>query len=327
MTAFGKLQKARAFLCPLAVLFITAAAIAQPAPSEPNAVPRMQAVPLPYHQVSFQRDGVELTRYHFGPDLRRPFLFPVIGPSGCSLTRMGHPHDPESHSHHNSVWVSHNDVNGVSFWSDTGGGKIRHKRVIKLEDGDELASILTENHWLTNEGKVLLSEIRKITVMTLKDSEWLLIIDLQFEPKKESVTLGKTPFGMLGVRMAKTIGVNDGGGKIRNSAGKVNEKEVLWKRTSWVDYSGPITSKSMEGITLFDYPGNWGFPTYVHVRNDGWMGVSLTHDAPWEITSDKHLRLRYALYIHRGMKPKQDIEGIWRRFTQIRSKKNLLENE
>ncbi len=80
---------------------------AQEALPKPKPVPRMQVIPMPYHQASFQRDGVELTRYHFGPGLHRPFLFPVIGQSGISLTRMGHPHDPESHSHHNSVWISH----------------------------------------------------------------------------------------------------------------------------------------------------------------------------------------------------------------------------
>ena len=102
---------------------------AQEAPLTPKRVPRLQVIPMPYYQASFQRDGVELTRYHFGPGLHRPFLFPVIGPSGRSLTRMGHPHDPESHSHHNSVWISHNNVDGISFWSDSGDGKIQHKRI------------------------------------------------------------------------------------------------------------------------------------------------------------------------------------------------------
>src|SRR6185436_6103181 len=74
---------------------------------EPKPVPRMQAIPLPRHEVSFQRDGVEIARYHFDPSLRRPFVFPIIGPAGRSLTRMGHPRDPESHSHHKSVWISH----------------------------------------------------------------------------------------------------------------------------------------------------------------------------------------------------------------------------
>ena len=57
---------------------------------EPKPVPRLQVVPMPDDQASFQRDGVEITRYHFGPGLERPFLFPVVGPSGRSLTRMGH---------------------------------------------------------------------------------------------------------------------------------------------------------------------------------------------------------------------------------------------
>ena len=57
--------------------------------------PHAQAVPQPYDQISFQRDGEEIARYHFGPDLRRPFIFPANGPSGISLTRMGHPTDCE----------------------------------------------------------------------------------------------------------------------------------------------------------------------------------------------------------------------------------------
>jgi hypothetical protein len=280
-------------------------------------VPRMQVIPMPYHQASFQRDGVELTRYHFGPGLHRPFLFPVIGPSGRSLTRMGHPHDPESHSHHNSVWISHNDVDGVSFWSDSGGGKIRHKRIVKFEDVGEHSSIVTENEWLTNEEKILLLETRRVSVLLLPDSEWLLIIDIEFKAKDKPVTLGKTPFGMIGVRMAKTIGVNDGGGKIRNSEGAVNEKEVFWKRAKWVDYSGAITNEKLEGITLFDHPDNPNFPTYFHVRNDGWMGASLTFDGPRKIQSNEPLHLCYGLYIHSDMKAKEAIETMWKQFTKI----------
>ena len=291
---------------------------AQEVPPTPKPVPRMQVIPMPYHQASFQRDGVEITRYHFGPGLHRPFLFPVIGQSGTSLTRMGHPHDPESHSHHNSVWISHNDVDGISFWSDGGGGKIRHKRIVKFEDAGERSSIITENQWITNEGKVLLLETRRVIVLLLPDSEWLLIIDMEFKATDSTVTLGKTPFGMIGVRMAKTIGVNDGGGRIRNSEGAVNEKDVFWKRAKWVDYSGAVTNENLEGITLFDHPDNPNFPTYFHVRNDGWMGASLTFDGPRKIQPNEPLHLRYGLYVHSDMKPKEALEAKWKRFTEIR---------
>jgi len=289
----------------------------QEPPAKPKPVPRMQVVPMPYEQASFQRDGVELTRYHFGPGLHRPFLFPVNGPSGVSLTRMGHPHDPESHSHHNSVWISHNLVNETDFWSDRGKGTIRHKRIVELADSDESAYLVAENEWVTSEGKVLLVETRRITAFPLPESEWMLIIDLELKPKDQPITLGKTPFGLIGVRMAKTIGVNDGGGTIRNSEGGVNEKEILWKQARWVDYSGTVKDGKLEGITLFDHPGNPNHPSYFHVRNDGWMGASLTFDNPREIRSDAPLRLRYGLYVHASMKANDLIEAKWRQFTTI----------
>ena len=289
---------------------VVSSAVAAQETTKPKPVPRMQVVPMPYDQASFQRDGVELTRYHFGPGLHRPFLFPVMGPSGRSLTRMGHPHDPESHSHHNSVWISHNDVNGTSFWSDSGKGKIRHKRIVEFEDADERAFLVAENEWINNDAKVLLIETRRITVSPLSNGEWLLTIDMEFKANDGTVTLGKTPFGMIGVRMAKTIGVNDGGGKIRNSEGAVNEKEVFWKKAGWVDYSGAITNEKREGITLFDHPDNPNYPSVFHVRNDGWMGASLTFDGPREIRPAKPLHLRYGLYVHSDIKPVKEIETV-----------------
>lgn len=285
--------------------------------SAPKPVPRLQVIPMPYDQASFQRDGVEIARYHFSPELNRPFLFPVIGPSGQSLTRMGHPRDPHSHSHHNSVWISHNDVNGVDFWSDSGKGKIRHKCIIKFEDMGESSLAITENEWVTTEGKVLLLETRRVTVCLLEDSEWLLIIDMELKAADRAITLGKTPFGLIGVRMAKTIGVNDGGGTIRNSQGGVNEKEIFWKRAKWVDYSGPVTNQRIEGVTLFDHSDNPNFPTYFHVRNDGWMGASLTFDGPRTLEPGKPLHIRYGLYVHSDMKPKDALEAKWTQFSKI----------
>jgi hypothetical protein len=281
---------------------------------KPKAVPRLQAVPQPYEQASFQRDGVEITRYHFGPRLNRPFLFPIIGPAGRSLTRMGHPHDPESHSHHNSVWLSHKNVAGVDFWSDRRLGTIRHKRIVKYDDEGEESTITAENEWVDEGGKVLLNETRRISVVLLEGKEWLLVIDSTFTAKDKPIALGKTPFGMIGVRMAKTIGVNDGGGRIRNSEGGVNEKEIFWKRARWVDYSGAIEDDRIEGITLFDHPSNPNHPSHFHVRNDGWMGASLTFEGPREIPQGSALHLRYGLYVHSDMKPAADIEKQWKRF-------------
>jgi hypothetical protein len=307
-----------AFALLLALSASATATLRSSARQEPKAAPRMQAVPLPYDQVSFQRDDVEIARFHFGSSLKRPFVFPLIGPAGRSLTRMGHPHDPITHSHHNSVWISHNDVNGVTFWGDTGKntGRIVHQRVEKLTDGNSEASVTSLNHWVEDATKkTLLIERRQTTVQLLDNGEWLLILDLQFDANSE-VTLGKTPFGMIGVRMAKSIGVNDGSGTIRNSAGQVNEMEVFCKPAKWVDYSGAIVGKTVEGITLLDHPANPNHPAVFHVRNDGWMGASTTFDAPRTIAPGKGLRLRYGLYVHAGQPSVESLEGRWGLFAK-----------
>jgi hypothetical protein len=283
----------------------------------PNAkpVPRAQAIPLPRHQVSLQRDGIELTRLHFDPADLRTFVHPVVGPSGRSLTRMGHPHDPVTHSHHNSVWVSHHDVNGVSFWDDRGKGRIVHQRVEELGDGPDEAFALTVSEWRTADGKVLMHERRRTAIRLLPDSEWWLVLDLEFRaPGTNIVTLGKTPFGLVAVRVAKTIGVHDGGGMSRNSQGGVNEKGVFWKPSKWLDYSGPIAPGINEGITLMDHPANPNHPSVFHVRDDGWMGAPLTFDGPRAIRPGEPLRLRYGLWIHRGVPSADRIGEQWKSF-------------
>ncbi len=80
-------------------------------------------------------------------------------------------------------------------------------------------------------------------------------LDLGLAPAVETVRLGKTNFGLLAVRVAKTMGVSDGGGKIVDSEGRVGEKEILWRRARWCDYSGPAAPGGVvNGIALFDHP-------------------------------------------------------------------------
>jgi hypothetical protein len=310
------------FFAILFVLSLPSLANAAPA-SKPatRPVPALQILPQPYDQAAFTRDGVEIARYHFGKSLFRPFIFPLVGPSGRSLTRMGHPRDPESHSHHNSVWISHHDVNGVSFWNDQGKGRIVHQRIDAYEDeGGDLATIRSTNHWVDSvNNKVLLVERRRTQFQLLPDNELLLIIDLQFEtpPKStEPVTFGKTNFGLVGVRMAKTIGVHDGGGTIRNSEGAVGEKPIFAKAARWCDYSGPITNQAIEGITLMDHPANPNHPTGFHVRADGWMGTSLTLDAARQLEPGKPLRLRYGFYVHNGQPSVAELNKMWETFAK-----------
>ena len=284
-------------------------------------VPRMQVLPLPGDQASVCRDGQEISRYYFSNDLYRPFLYPMIGPSGKSLTRMGHPRDPNGHSHHNSMWISHHDVNGVGFWNDakSSEGRIVHQRVVRYEDADAEALIEVQNAWVDGAGKgqTLLVEQRAMRFVPQPQGQWLLVLDITLAAQKKPVTLGKTNFGPIGVRMAKTIGVHDGGGMIRNSEGAVNEPQVHEKPARWVDYSGPITATAREGITLFDHPQNPNHPTVFHVRDDGWMGAALNFAAPRTIEPGQPLKVTYGLWVHAGVPTAATIDEQFAAFVKL----------
>ena len=289
----------------------------------PNAkpIPRMQAVPLPYYQVSFQRDEKEVARYYFDPRFNRPFIFPVNGPSGRTLTRMGHPGAPDSHSHHNSIWVACSKVNGIDFWSDVPGpnhGRIIHQRTVKLEDGDNRAGAITQADWTTDGGVVLLHETRGTWVYGLPNNEWLLIVDLRLDPAVESVTFDRAAFGPMSVRVAKSISVQFGGGRLRNSEGGEGEAEIFRKLARWVDYSGLIAPGIVEGLTVMDHPLNPHYPSPFHVRADGWMGAMLSMKESTVVNRGELLHLRYGVYVHAGLPSAGALDTRWKEFTQIR---------
>ena len=99
-----------------------------------------------------------------------------------------------------------------------------------------------------------------------------------------------------------------------------DEKEVFWKRARWVDYSGAIANGKIEGITLFDHSDNPNFPTHFQVRNDGWMGASLTFDSPSQVGPGPALRLRYGLYVDYGMREEEVINAKWKFFADLNKK-------
>src|SRR5437870_1036763 len=95
------------FALSFSIVLSVASAGAEAVLPDAKAVPRVQVIPLPDFQASFQLDGRELTRFHFDPKSKRPFWHPVQTTLAPSLVRIGHPHDPVSHRHHYGMWITH----------------------------------------------------------------------------------------------------------------------------------------------------------------------------------------------------------------------------
>jgi hypothetical protein len=153
-------------------------------------VPRCQVIPQADHQVAFLIDGRERLRWHHGPSYPRPFFYPLLGPSGSSLTRMGHPGAP-NHDHHRSVWFAHNKVLGIDFWSDSTEARIRQQHWLAYADGDEEAAMAVQLGWYDGHDPQPLVEQELIAaVRPGGEGETLLELQASFRPRAESLEFG-----------------------------------------------------------------------------------------------------------------------------------------
>ena len=275
---------------------------------EPAKLPRCEIIPQADHQVSFQIDGVEKLRWHFGPKYPRPFFFPFNGPSGVSLTRMGHP-GAENHDHHRSVWFAFAKLNGIDFWSDKTKALVRQKHWYAYRDGDDEAVMSSKLGWYDAENREVMEQDVVAAIRPMDDGEMALEIQTTLRPPKnvELVELNQTNFGVLAVRVAKSLSEHFGGGQLTNSDLKKGEPEIFGKQAKWMDYSGTVrvgkgagSKSTTEGITFFDHPSNLRSPCHWHVREDGWMGASLCMKKGHSLTPTKTLTLRYLLHAHAG---------------------------
>ena len=272
----------------------------------PYEFPLCQIVPLPDNQASLQIDGVERTRWHFDARYPRPFFYPFNGPSGETLTRMGHPGAP-NHDHHRSVWWAHAKVDGENYWGDETKARIRQTQWLAYADGDAEAMMATRAGWFNAAGKEILQQEMVASVRPAPEGETFLELQSTFTPIDKPVTFEQSNFGVLAVRVAHGVAAFWGAGKITSSEGTEGEPQIFGQSAAWMDYTGVVPRRVKgkrvaitEGITYFDHAKNPSYPSHWHVREDGWMGASLCRHEAIVIKKEKPLRVRYLLHAHSG---------------------------
>lgn len=282
--------------------------------------PRCEVIPLPDQQFSLRIEGREVACWNASPAAPRPFLFPVLGPSGACLTRMGHPGAP-NHDHHRSIWFAHNKLLGIDFWSEDTAARIRQTGWLVLEDGPRAVMAVTLGWFDGHDPQPLLEQETILVLQPLADGEYLLDWQLRFTPRSAQLEFQQTNFGFLAVRVAKSISAVFGGGQLTDSEGRTGEKAIFAQAAKWVDYSGPVVTAEqrtvMEGITYLDYPGNLTYPSHWHVRDDGWMGCAPCLKQGIVIEKEQPLELRYAMHIHSGQVDANRVTEVLKVWSQI----------
>ncbi|MCA9041478.1 MAG: PmoA family protein [Planctomycetaceae bacterium] len=283
-------------------------------------IPRCRVLPLPDHQVSFEIDRQERLRWHFGPQYSRPFIYPFYGPSRISLTRMGHP-GTVSHDHHRSIWFAHPKVMGMNFWSENNdqGTYCRQQAWLAYEDRDDEARMAVQIGWFDgHDAAPLIEQDLVLAVRTTSAEETVLELQTTFRPVAETLELGESTLGPLGIRVSAELSEYFGGGQLTNTHGDQGETNIFGKPANWVDYSGPVQNDEQEGITCFYHPENINAPVGWHVREDGWMSASVCGKSPLLLKRSMPTTLRYLLWAHAGTVDKNNADTLFEQFAQTK---------
>ena len=281
-------------------------------------------------------DGKLFTEYHY-QDVSRPFLYPIIGPTGDGVTRNYPMKEVEGeakdHVHHRSLYFAHGDVNGIDFWAETvhrgkTPGLTVHEKFLELKSG-KVGVLKAQNKLMAPDGKQVATETFTIRFSAQGERQFI-DFDVVIKASHGKVVMGDTKEGCMAIRLASTMRVkavdkSPGQGQIVTSAG-ITGAEAWGTKAAWVDYHGPVNGK-MVGVAIFDHPGNLRHPTWWHVRDYGLFAANPfgqryfeklkdTTAGNYTIPPGKSLTQRYRFYFHKGDTKQAQVDSQYRAWSK-----------
>jgi hypothetical protein len=298
-------------------------------------------------------DGELFTEYFIKAG-KSPAMWPVIGPTGKPMTRSypvgkaaAGEKETDDHPHHQSIWFTHDRVNGADFWKDnvngksSGGAHIKHRKFKEVTSDGATAKIVTVNDWMNSDKRVCEDE-RTIAFGAQSNGDRWIDFTITIKATDRDVTFGDTKEGTFAVRVADPMRVEAKlGGQIVNSDGQVDD--AAWGLPAkWVDYTGPVETPKKRvdvaltkqgngagddilGIAIFSHPKSFVPVPRWHVRGYGLFAANPFGDAdfpkskaakqgPTTIKKSESLTLRYRVLLHRGRTDKSEIESAFDEF-------------
>lgn len=293
--------------------------------------------------VAIQINGKPFSMLHFGKQEHKPFLHPLLTPSGKNILR-GFPVDPlpgdsTDRPHQRGLWIGTEGLRGPTglddFWENDPLYPPAHKGAIIFQDltsatdGTDQGVLSFVSHWISSAGQLWVVDRRKITFYSKPSDCRMLDIDIEFEAK-QPVTFKDTQDGVLALRLALPFDVHYDG-KVVNAQGGVNEEGTRGHRSEWLDWYGNMDPKEYHttphghgervGVAVFDHPSNLNYPSRWQVKDFGDFSVNpfagqifqkfdkTAQNAEYAMKSGDKLHLRYRVLIHPG---EQQVDGAFK---------------
>jgi len=266
------------------------------------------------NKLTVEINGNLFTEYVYKGDAKRPYFYPVIGPTGVAVNRhwpmKEGDNEQHDHSHHKSLWYTHGSINDIDFWADRdGNGDLIHDKFLKIESGKDMGIIRSQNKYAAPDGTVICTDTRTHKFYNRPDCQ-MMDFEITFHASQGEVVLGDTKEGSMAIRLAPTMRLKGdvGQGNIINSEGN-RDGETWGKRAAWCDYYGPVNGEIV-GVAIFDHPRNPKHPTWWHVRDYGLFAANPFGVSDFErkprgtgnitIPAGENLTFKYRIYIHKG---------------------------
>lgn len=230
-------------------------------------------------------DGILFARYTFA-GTRRPYFWPVIGPSGHSVVRGA---GGVEHPHHTGLAINyggHAEGGSSNIWSDWDqppygpGGRMLHVAWLSIDAESATEQLL----YVDADGRSIVSEIRTIRFSWASYARRYIDLEVQVEYVADK---GPRPF-ILMARASEKFDIPRTG-RVSTEPGVVRSNQQ--DRARWIDASGPTggppppppsgppellvdlpgvmaTETSAgdgpwNGVAILDHPSNSGYPNII----------------------------------------------------------------
>lgn len=286
-------------------------------------------------RIDIQIDGKPFSTFFFGPNTNKPYMHPLRAADGTIVTRS-FPMDEvagetKDHPHHQGLWFTHGDVNGLDFWANAKPtpktGKVVLEKMSRVQGGSKTGIIEADFNWQDPSGKTLLKEHRRMTFYS-EPTNRTMDLDITLTAV-EQVKFGDTKEGTFAIRINDQMTEKAKGGQMVSSTGATGMKQIWGKPFPWVDYSGKIDGKPM-GIAIFDHPTSAKAPTHWHARDYGLFAANIfgehdfysdkTRDGSVTLAPGKSLRFRYRVVIHPGSLQDAKVADLYEKYKQANFK-------
>ena len=252
---------------------------------------------------------------------RSGFIHPLYSPDGKILTDDF----PLGHIHQHAIfmtWVNATFKNeNVDFWNQQSQkGTVEHVSIENIKEGPVASQFEVRlRHKSLKYGEVL-NEIWKVTVYPFSEYFLFDLESSQTNTTSDTLFLNQYHYGGLAFRGSRSWNPDD---KMHfekpwHILTSENVLDTLANHTHarWVDAWGTIEG-SLEGTTVMCDPGNFRYPQSIRVHpNLPYWAFAPVVDGRFNIAPKAVYRSRYRYYVHSGMASKEELERIFRDYTE-----------